>query len=127
MTTNKVIYSKSVLIDLTEDTVTPETLLAGVTAHAASGEKIVGTFDPSVYCTKAAKVLTSSDDLNNIQGFQSFEWTSSVPQNAPKPNLTKCSGVAFGSNYKTQIVSTSADELYYRIGTGAWHRVALWN
>lgn len=33
------------LIDLTNDTVTPETLAAGVTAHDASGEVIVGTME----------------------------------------------------------------------------------
>jgi hypothetical protein len=32
-----------VLIDLTNDTVTPETLAEGVTAHGANGESIVGT------------------------------------------------------------------------------------
>lgn len=30
-------------MDLTEDTVTPETLLAGTTAHNASGQRITGT------------------------------------------------------------------------------------
>ena len=39
---NKVEYCGETLIDLTNDTVTPETLLEGVTAHDASGELIVG-------------------------------------------------------------------------------------
>lgn len=43
MAVNKVVYDGSTLIDLTEDTVTPETLAEGVTAHAASGETIIGT------------------------------------------------------------------------------------
>lgn len=43
---NKVIYGGSTLIDLTTDTVTADTLLVGRTAHSASGELIVGTFDP---------------------------------------------------------------------------------
>lgn len=42
MAVNKVVYGKKTIIDLTEDTVTPETLLEGVTAHNAAGEKIVG-------------------------------------------------------------------------------------
>lgn len=46
MGVNKVIYNtedgEQTLIDLTEDSVTPETLAEGVTAHAASGEVIVG-------------------------------------------------------------------------------------
>ena len=32
----------TVLLDLTGDTVTPETLMAGVIAHNAAGERIVG-------------------------------------------------------------------------------------
>lgn len=40
---NKVIYGDSVLVDLTADTITPETLMEGVTAHDASGAPIVGT------------------------------------------------------------------------------------
>lgn len=44
---NKVEYFGEVLIDLTEDSVTPETLAEGVTAHDASGKIIVGTMIPS--------------------------------------------------------------------------------
>lgn len=47
MAVNKVIYNtaqgEEVLMDLTSDTVTPETLAEGVTAHDASGNAIVGT------------------------------------------------------------------------------------
>ena len=40
---SKVVLGKEVLVDLTADTVTPETLLEGTTAHDAAGAKIVGT------------------------------------------------------------------------------------
>ena len=40
---NKVIFGSDTLIDLTEDTVSPETLGKGVTAHDKSGVPIVGT------------------------------------------------------------------------------------
>lgn len=43
MAVNKVIYDGRTLIDLTGDTVTPETLAEGVTAHNAAGEPIIGT------------------------------------------------------------------------------------
>ncbi len=43
MANNKVqLRDGTVLLDLTGDTVTPETLLSGVTAHNAAGEPIVG-------------------------------------------------------------------------------------
>ena len=45
MAVNKVIYGTTVLVDLTEDTVTPDKLLKGATAHDASGEPITGTLE----------------------------------------------------------------------------------
>lgn len=43
MEVNKVECFGKVLLDLTEDSVTPDKMSAGVTAHDASGQKIVGT------------------------------------------------------------------------------------
>lgn len=40
---SKVIYKNETLMDLSEDTVTPESLAKGVTAHNANGDPIVGT------------------------------------------------------------------------------------
>lgn len=42
MARNKIVYGSEVLIDLTADTVTKETLLKGATAHDKSGEVITG-------------------------------------------------------------------------------------
>lgn len=39
---NKVVYGTTVLVDLTADTVEPGALLAGYTAHDASGAPISG-------------------------------------------------------------------------------------
>jgi len=46
MAINKVVYGASVLVDLTADTVSPDTLLSGTTAHSASGDAITGSFVP---------------------------------------------------------------------------------
>lgn len=43
MAINKVIYGSNTLIDLTADTITPEMLAQGITAHDKSGEPITGT------------------------------------------------------------------------------------
>ena len=45
MAVNKVVYGTTVLVDLTKDTVTPDKLLNGATAHDASGEPITGTLE----------------------------------------------------------------------------------
>ena len=46
MTVNKVALNGEVKLDLTADTVTPETLLKGMTAHNAAGELITGVYEP---------------------------------------------------------------------------------
>ena len=46
MAVNKVALNGEVKLDLTADTVTPETLLKGATAHNAAGELITGVYEP---------------------------------------------------------------------------------
>ena len=57
----KVIYGENVLVDLTEDTVTPADLAEGKTAHDASGELITGTnpggIDTSDATAEASEIL----------------------------------------------------------------------
>lgn len=43
MAVNKVVYNNKTLIDLTQDTVTEDTMLNGVTAHDKSGNGVTGT------------------------------------------------------------------------------------
>lgn len=52
MAVNKVEYGDTVLMDLTGDTVSSDTLLKGATAHNASGEPIEGAVDLDNYYTK---------------------------------------------------------------------------
>lgn len=47
MPVNKVVFGENVLIDLTADTVSPDKLKKGVTAHDRSGTEITGTMDDS--------------------------------------------------------------------------------
>ena len=49
---NKVIYGTSTLIDLSEDTVTPERMYKGITAHMADGSITTGTAEVTVDGTK---------------------------------------------------------------------------
>lgn len=65
---NKVDLNGVTVLDLTSDTVTPETLLVGTTAHNAKGETITGTLVPcTVY--SAENPETFGDDY----GY--FTWT----------------------------------------------------
>lgn len=45
MAVNKVDVNGSTVLDLTNDSVTPETLTLGATAHNAAGERITGTYE----------------------------------------------------------------------------------
>lgn len=47
MAVNKIVYSGKALIDLTSDSVTPETLLSGYIAHDKSGQIISGKLQPA--------------------------------------------------------------------------------
>lgn len=65
---NRVDLNGETVLDLTADTVTPETLLVGTTAHNAKGETITGTLAPcTVYSAENPKTL--GDDY----GY--FTWT----------------------------------------------------
>jgi hypothetical protein len=48
MAYNKVTYKDEILMDITDSTVTPETLSEGVVAYGANGERMVGTNSGSV-------------------------------------------------------------------------------
>lgn len=63
MAVNKVNYGDETLIDLTEDTVSEDTLLNGVTAHSSSGNKVVGT----------VTVPTKVSELTNDKGFTTIK------------------------------------------------------
>ena len=68
---NKVVYGTTVLVDLTADTVTPETLLQGYTAHDKSGALITGTADTtegSVYQDGDGYLVVDDSESSAPQG-----------------------------------------------------------
>lgn len=58
MAINKVVYGEEVLIDLTGDSVTEDTLAKGVTAHDKSGAVITGTSTKDVDSTDATAAVS---------------------------------------------------------------------
>lgn len=63
---NKVVLGSDTVLDLTSDTVTPETLLVGTTAHNAKGEIITGTLVP---CTVYSAESPAATNTNSAQTF----------------------------------------------------------
>lgn len=105
MAINKVIYDNQTLVDLTADTVTADTLAAGVTAHDKSGASIVGTAYKNSYYVKGTQTastnvwtgdLSEVDELYDglaIDYFLPFPGTSS----AATLNLTLKDGTKTGA------------------------------
>lgn len=58
MGVSKFVFGGETKIDLTEDTVAPEKMLKGTTAHGADGEPIVGTIEEVTQATPAISVST---------------------------------------------------------------------
>lgn len=76
MAVNKVEYSgKGVLIDLTQDTVTPENLLVGVTAHNAAGESISGSVDLNEYLKKTGNTADNTVTFTSGDSTSPAAWT----------------------------------------------------
>lgn len=67
MAYNKVVYGGKILMDLTGDSVTPDKLLAGETAHDKSGEAIGGTCTFDVDSTDAT--VTAAEILKGKTGY----------------------------------------------------------
>lgn len=71
MANNKVIANGETLIDLTEDTVTASNMVSGIVAHDASGARIVGTFDPSIFVQKSGDTMTG--DLECPRVYKNYD------------------------------------------------------
>lgn len=83
MAISKVNYGDETLIDLTADTVTPETLWEGVIAHDASGNRIVGTYDPNTITPKSHTEITSNGIWNASRaGTTTFTFGNGVNRKA---------------------------------------------
>ena len=68
MPVSKVVYGGQTLIDLTQDSVTADTLLEGVTAHSASGVALVGTYKPSGGQSAPTALIGTFEKFNDWTG-----------------------------------------------------------
>jgi hypothetical protein len=83
MAVNKIVYNTEngpeTLIDLTSDTVTPETLAEGATAHDASGRTVTGTMaTTSVLYTAQTLTDAQKEQARNNIGTVSTAYMTSV-------------------------------------------------
>ena len=90
MAVNKVEINGATVLDLTGDSVTPETLAEGVTSHNAAGEQIVGTYVAPVTSVNGQTgdveikaVLYEQQTLTNAQKQQARENIEAAPDKLP--------------------------------------------
>ena len=83
MSVNKVEINGVVKLDLTADTVTPETLLKNVTAHNAAGEQIVGRMKTGItpqliVTTSAGATVTATKGSKTVSGTAGTDGTCTL-------------------------------------------------
>nr|DAE83200.1 MAG TPA: leucine-rich repeat protein [Caudoviricetes sp.] len=105
-TKSKIVYGDKVLIDLSEDTITPATLKSGVTAHDASGAQITGTLDTTP---------PKESDINfwDYDGTLLYSWTfAELATKTELPPLPSHDGlICQGWNWTLQDIKDAGREL----------------
>lgn len=119
---SKIVYAGDTLLDLTEDTVTPETLLKGKTAHNAAGELITGVYEPMNIKQYTGTLLASgwSADSHGYQaqtititGLKASydvdpQWDVALSGTDPDADAALLEGFALIHNYVTGVNSLTA-------------------
>ena len=119
---SKIVYAGDTLLDLTEDTVTPQTLLKGATAHNAAGELITGVYEPMTIKQYTGTLLASGWAADShgyqaqtitITGLQAsydvdLQWDVVLSGTDPDADAALLEGFALIHNYKTGANSLTA-------------------
>lgn len=122
MAVNKVALNGEVKLDLTADTVTPETLLKGKTAHNAAGELITGVYEP-MNIKQYTGTLLASGWVADSHGYQAQtititglkaaydvdpQWDVALSGTDPDADAALLEGFALIHNYTTGANSLTA-------------------
>lgn len=122
MAVNKVALNGEVKLDLTADTVTPETLLKGTTAHNAAGELITGVYEP-INIKQYTGTLLASGWAADSYGYQAQtivitglkasydvdpQWDVALSGTDPDADAALLEGFALIHNYVTGTNSLTA-------------------
>lgn len=137
---NKVDLNGVTVLDLTSDTVTPETLLVGTTAHNAKGEIITGTLVPcTVYSAESPALdgTTSNSDTtftwdipSTEHGFNSKNLIVSVYLSTGEQiqcdvTISDTFTVTLTAVYNSEIVTRAGGGMYVSIPAGYLRAVII--
>lgn len=98
MANNKVILGDEVLIDLTQDTVTSDSLVRGFTAHNAMGEEIEGTVVPTSTVGELTDVELHDAQTNQVLGYNKESQTWTNIDRVPVASEEVLGGIKVGAN-----------------------------
>ena len=102
---NQVIVNGETILDLRSDTVTPETLQKGYTAHDKSGTKITGTLEASSVSVQPSKSVTiTSNGIVSVTPDASYDAMSSVDV-----TVDVASGGGGGAGFKVTFPATATN------------------
>lgn len=104
MAVNKVVYGTTVLVDLTTDTVTADTLKEGVTAHNSVGELITGTMPTATQATPSISV--NSSGLITASSTQSEGYVEAGTKSATKQLTVQASKTITPSTSSQTVVAS---------------------
>lgn len=111
MAISKVIYGENILIDLTNDTVTSDTLAAGITAHNSAGESVVGTVTmlsvDEIAQLAAQKVDKESLGISNVDNTSDADKPVSAAQQAA---LAEKAPAGYGFGEPAEIAEVGSEE-----------------
>ena len=108
MAVNKVEYNGNVLIDLTGDTITPDKLVKGITAHNSKGESITGTHECS----------NGGSGTNNCEAYHITSKTDTISFNG-KGTIKVWGYGYYSSGFSTTVYAFCGDGYYKAGGWGS--------
>ena len=122
MAINRVDYGGRTLIDLSSDTVTPDTLAEGVTAHSASGEQIVGTMrlsdDVADYVIEEASAVT--DKVISREGSNPFRFIAFADAHQKNDDVDISNGNRDAGHGIAEVLKLIGVEFVGFLGDSTW-------
>lgn len=86
MGVNKVVFGEVSIMDISDSTVTPETLAEGVVAYNAAGERVVGTMKTNTDPLAGKTIVLIGDSLMTGEGWTGG-WGNLIKEKHPDANI----------------------------------------